>query len=416
MVKAFIFIAFIIAKTWVITPENIASSDPARGSHKTDNTFQAAIDNAQAGDTLILKIGKYEATSKPYQEPICGNCVEPLTEVNATVGFHITGKPLVIVGEDQDSTVLMTNAGYGILFENSYGSSVRNLMVTGGIRDPDGNATDAAFVVKNSRVIIENVRIIDNTHRIDTVVVGIGGIFGREGAEIFILNNTIRNNGWDGVALYRGANAVIADNVIEKGRGAGIGITWDATAFVYRNRISGYWKGIGAFGDSRVVVRNNAVFENLGWGIIATGNAYMEVANNVIYHNGNCGFAVWEETARGILKNNIIVKNGWKEEWVCPCVGIWINTSLENFPILYNNVWDNTAGNYEGIDDQTHTNGNISQDPLLKDDSFMLKPGSPCIDTGDPGIVDPDGTRSDMGIFGGPLAQWQSKRARTFQK
>jgi len=407
VVKAFGLIVIVLAKMWVITPENIVLSDSASGSRPTDNAFQAVIDNAQAGDTLLLKPGRYEATPRPYREAICGNCVDPLTEVNATVGFHISGKPLVIIGEDQDSTVLVTNGGYGILFENSYGSYIGNLTVTHGIRDPDGNATDAAFVVKNSRVTIENVRIVANTHRIDTVVVGIGGIFGREGAELLIFNNIIRNNGWDGVALYRGATAVIADNVIENGRGAGIGITWDATAIVYRNRISGYWKGIGAFGNSWVVVRNNAVFDNLGWGIIATGNSYMEVMNNVIYHNGNCGFAVWEETARGILENNIIVKNGWKEEWVCPGVGIWMNTAIEKFPIVHNNVWNNTAGNYEGINDQTNLNGNISQDPLLEDDqSFRLKPGSPCIDAGAPEIIDPDGTRSDMGGFGGPLTRF----------
>ena len=91
-----------------------------------------------------------------------------------------------------------------------------------------------------------------------SVVVGIGGVFGREGAELFILNNEIVDNGWDGIALYRGATAVIADNIIKKGRGAGIGITWDATALVFRNRISEYWKGIGTFGESRACLRPHA--------------------------------------------------------------------------------------------------------------------------------------------------------------
>ncbi len=402
MVNALGLIFILLARLWVITP---------------DTRLQAVIDSAQAGDTLLLKPGRYEAVPKPYREPICGNCVGPLTEVDATVGFHIKGKPLVIIGEDRDSTVLATKGGYGILFEESYGSYIGNLTVTEGIRDPDGKATDAALVVKKGRVTVENLTIIDNTSRVDTVVVGIGGIFGREGAELFIFNNLIRNNGWDGVALYRGACAVIADNLIEGGRGAGIGITWDATAIVYRNRISGYWKGIGAFGDSRVVVRNNAVFDNLGWGIICTGHAYMEVVNNVIYHNGNCGFAGWEEAVRGILKNNIIAQNGWKEEWVCPGVGVWMNVPLRDFPVEYNDVWGNNAGNYEGIADQTGVKGNISRDPSFKGDgTFGLKSGSPCIDAGDPKIIDPNGTRSDMGWIGGPLAGWQSKGTKRSQR
>jgi hypothetical protein len=356
-------------------------------------------------DTLFLAKGAYEAAPKAFVEPICGNCVEPLTPVQATVGFHIEGKPLVILGEDPDSTILITNAGYGVFFDGSDGSMISNLTVTGGVRDPDGNATDAAIVVKNGRVEVERVNIVGNTDRVDTVVVGIGGVFGREGAEIHVLNNVIRDNGWDGVALYRGASAVIADNLIRGGRGAGIGITWDASAMVYRNRVSGFWKGIGAFGDTWAVVRNNAVFDNLGWGVIATGRAHMEVTNNVIHHNGNCGFAVWEPTARVVLRNNIITANGWREEWVCPCVGVWTDGAVEDFRVIHNNVWNNAAGNYESIPDQTHTHGNISADPVFTGDStFALGPGSPCIDAGDPSIVDIDGTRSDMGIFGGPLA------------
>ena len=399
-----VLILILFAKTWIVVPEGSIIPD-SLSSKTTNENLQTIIQNATTGDTILLKKGTHSATQKPYKESICGNCENPLTEVEATVGFHIKEKSLIIIGEDKDSTLLVTNAGYGVLFEESYGSLITNLTVTGGIRDPDGNATDAAIVGKNCRLIVKNVRITDNTHRIDSVVVGIGGIFGREGAELFVLNNEIKNNGWDGVTLYRGGTAVIADNVIEKGRGAGIGITWDGSALIYRNRISGYWKGIGSFGQSRVVVRNNAVFDNLGWGIIATGNSYMEVLNNVIYHNGNCGFAVWRETASGILKNNIIVKNGWKEEWVCPCVGVWMNTTLENFPTEFNNVWGNKAGNYEGVPDQTGKKGNISLVPRFRDDtSFRMSFDSPCINSGDSLIIDRDGTRSDMGIYGGPLA------------
>jgi len=279
-----------------------------------DSIFISAGDN----DTIFIKKGFYNARPEPYIEKICGNCVEPLTAALTTVGFYIKGKKLVIIGEDRDNTILITNAGYGILFDNSDGSYIKNFTITGGKRSKDGKATDAGIVVKNGRVTIESVIVCDNTDRVDSVVVGIGGIFGREGSELAISGCIIKNNSWDGIALYRGASAVITDNIIEKGRGAGIGITWDAVAVLLRNFISGYWKGIGSFGNSSAVVMNNAVFDNLGWGIIATGKSYMKVVNNVIYHNGNCGFAVWESTATGIFENNIVAKNGWKEEWVCP--------------------------------------------------------------------------------------------------
>lgn len=406
-----VFLLVILTRVLIISPteRNKIQITSTQFSIQEKNLQQVIDSFAIDNDTILLKKGEYRLLPKTYIEQICGNCEKPWQTVNATVGLWVKGKRLTIIGESREEVVIYTNAGYGILFENSWGSRISTLTVTGGKRDPNGWATDAGIVAKHSRVTIENTIIRDNTNRIDTVVVGIGGIMGREGAELVITNNIIENNTWDGIALYRGSWALITDNIIKNGRGAGIGITWDASAIVIRNRISGYWKGIGAFGDSRVVVRNNAVYDNLGWGIIATGNSYMEVINNVIYHNGNCGFAVWEPTARGILKNNIIAKNGWKKEWVCPGVGVWLNADTSGFPVLYNDVWGNSAGNYDGVPDLTGVNGNISTDPkFVNDGSFKLSKESPCIDSGDPMLVDPDGTPSDMGIYGGPQGTWRS--------
>jgi hypothetical protein len=391
-----------VKRTWYVDD----LKDKKIGEGTKENPFrelQYALDYARDGDTIYIFPGTYEAKSEEYIEELCGNCQEHKTRVNATRGFLIQGKGLNIIGSGKDKTTLVTNAGYGVLFENSRNSFITNLKITGGKRDPDGNATDAGIVVKYSNVTIKDVEISDNTHRIDDVVVGIGGVFGRENSEIFILNNLIQNNGWDGVALYRGATAYIADNIICDGRGAGIGITWDAVATVYRNKISGYWKGIGTFGNSRAVVRNNLVHENLGWGIIATGTSYMDASNNVITRNGNCGFAVWSAECRGVCTNNIITENGWRKEWVCPCVGVWTTDINPNFPITYNDVWNNVAGNYKDMPDQTELNGNLSVDPLFESQTdFHLKPDSPLIDKGNPLLTDPDGSISDFGIYGGP--------------
>lgn len=384
-------------------------SDGKAGSGSAADPFrdlQTAIDSATEWEKILLMPGTYQARPDPYPEDLCGNCEEHRTRVQATRGFLIKGKGLEIVGSGIDSTILITKAGYGVLFENSRGSIITNLTITGGVRDPDGMATDAGIVAKFSTLTVKNAKIANNTDQLEGVVVGIGGIFGRESSELFIINNIIENNGWDGVALYRGANAYIADNSICDGRGAGVGITWDATATVYRNRISGYWKGIGTFGDSRAVVRNNAVYDNLGWGIIATGNSFMEASNNVVTRSGNCGFAPWSETARGTFINNIVTENGWRKEWVCPCVGIWMNGKPENFVISHNIVWGNEEGDYRDVQDLTGKDGNISADPLFKGKiDFHLLPGSPAIDAGDSVFTDPDGGPSDVGIYGGPGAR-----------
>jgi len=383
--------------------------DGAAGTGTAADPFrdlQLAIDAAAQGDIVVIAEGVYAATPELLVEELCGNCEEHRTRVEATTGFVVRGKTLHIVGSGVGVTVLETNAGYGLYFEDSGGSLVSGLTITGGVRDPDGMATDAGVVARRSTVTLSGVEIADNTHQLEDVVVGIGGVMGREGAELFVIGNTIRNNGWDGVALYRGSTAFIADNEISEGRGAGIGVTWDAVATVLRNRVSGYWKGIGSFGSSRVTVRNNEVFDNLGWGIVATGTSFMEAANNVVTRNGNCGFALWSDEARGVFTNNIVAGNGWREEWVCPRVGVWANGLVANIEMSYNDVWGNAEGDYLDMDELTGVDGNVSLDPAFAGSlDFHLSPDSPCIDAGNPVFTDPDGGPSDMGSRGGPAAR-----------
>lgn len=396
-------------RTIVVKPDHALTTDSTGVLSDHDfsgsSTLQTAIEICSDGDTLRLEAGIYYASSQLFTDPLCGNCLEHATEVPATTGFIIKDKSVTIIGGGKDSTILITGAGYGVYFENSSVSRLIDLKVTGGVRDMDGNATDAAVVVRTSRVYIDQCALSDNDHRQDSVVVGVGGVFGREGAEVFISNCEIINNGWDGIALYRGASAVINDCIIKKGRGAGIGVTWDAHCVAKRNRISEFWKGIGAFGTSTLIAHNNLVFDNLGWGIIGTGQSFLDATNNIVHHNGNCGLAPWSKESRGRFVNNIVTENGWREEWVCPCVGVWNYGDLNHWHFHNNLIWNNKEGNFKDMPDIIGQDGNISADPMfVGDGDFHLQPGSPAIDAGYKEITDHDGTPSDLGIYGGTAA------------
>ena len=370
------------------------------------NDLQTAINKAANNDTIIIAPGVYYSKSYAFPESLCGNCDNHITEVRATRGFLIQDKSLVIIGSGIDSTTLITNAGYGVLFLDSPGSLITRLKITGGKRDLDGTATDAGIVARNSRVTIASCLIADNIDRPDSLIIGIGGIIGREGAELTITGNEIFNNGWDGIALYRGATAIITDNTINGGRGVGIGITWDATAQIYRNTVTNYWKGVGAFGSTRVIAANNLVKDNLGWGIIVTGKAYLDATNNLVIRNGNCGLAMWSEESSGRFANNIVIDNGWREEWICPPVGFWNYGYRSKFIISHNNIFQNKDGEYRDMPDYTGKSGNISVDPLfVGEDDYHLQPQSPCINSGDSLITDNDGSVSDIGLYGGPRAK-----------
>ena len=408
-------IAPVRAATWYV---DARTTRPGPGTLQAPlRDLQDALNRARDGDTVRIAAGTYRAAAEPYVEELCGNCAEHRTRVEASRGFLIQGKGLLLIGAgaDANGTRLVTGAGYGVLFLDAHGSRLEGVRVTGGIRDADGNATDAGVVVRNGRVTITHCAISDNDHRDTTVVVGIGGVFGREGAELYILDNRIENNGWDGVALYRGASAVIADNVIRKGRGAGVGITWDAQATVVRNDVSEFWKGIGSFGNTRVVVRNNRVHHNLGWGIVASGSSFMDATNNAVVRNGNCGMALWSDSIQGRFANNLVYQNGWRKQWVCPCVGIWDYGQSKGFSLRNNVVYANEKGEYKAVEfdedkpgppwDPTGHDGNLSVDPQLADTVlYRLQADSPLIDAGDTLISDPDGSRSDIGVYGGPAA------------
>jgi hypothetical protein len=366
------------------------------------SNLQEAINLAADGDTLILDEGHYVAEPAVYAENLCGNCQDQRTEVHATRGFVIDAKRLVIRPRSRKSFVsLETHAGYGLLVLNSKGTVIENVTITGGMRDPDGSATDAAVVVKGSTVTLRRCRIYGNSDFKDSTIVGIAGVAVREGGDVRIDNCLIQGNSWDGVALYRGAIALIKECVIDSGRGVGVGVTWDAVATVLRNRISHYWKGIGSFGTTTVVARDNAVFDNLGWGIIASGASTMIAENNVSVRNGNCGIAIWNAGTRGRIVNNISAYNGGRKEWVCPCVGFWNQESdTTGWHVAYNLVWDNAAGNVRGEDSTAF----IVADPQFTDSLSFIPQAAATKEMGDPELTNPDGTRSNIGIYGGPEA------------
>lgn len=273
------------------------------------------IERAATPTRFVLAAGTYELTGRPYRDPSCANCQDPAAGAEATLGLRVSGRGIEIVGPAQGKATIVTNAGYGILIESCDSCVVDGLAITGGRRDADGNASDAAIVVRNSTVTIRNSVIHDNIGDADVVrktIVGIIGIAGREGADLVIERNRILRNSWDGIALYRGARAVVRDNVVDGvdkargdqvggGRGVGIGMTWDARGEIERNLVTRYWKGIGAFVASRARIRGNIVEDVITWGIslwdAEQGDAAARIEGNVVYRVGACGASITRRAA-----------------------------------------------------------------------------------------------------------------------
>jgi len=121
------------------------------------------------------------------------------------------------------------------------------------------------------------------------------------------------------------------------------------------------------------------------------------IMNNVLRDKNVGGRGIWVYDGRKTkIRNNIIADNEY---------GLVISdyTADTDYNLFWNNVsntWQNAQmGQHSIISDPMFVNDSI---PLTENYDFHLQMYSPAIDAGDPAILDVDGTRSDIGAYGGP--------------
>jgi len=164
------------------------------------------------------------------------------------------------------------------------------------------------------------------------------------------------------------------------------------------NSIQGnYRTGVQIFAGSQFVVLTRNVISNNGF----NGGAYIQCANgvlsrienNTIAHNSAQGLWVYPPSSASLIwvKNNIVAYNSGR--------GIWNGSAYYSLPVDYNDVYNNSGGNYYNT---VPGDNDISLDPdFVGGDPFdyHLQNTSPCIDAGDPQYEDPDGSVADIGAY-----------------
>jgi parallel beta-helix repeat protein len=355
----------------LVTLLTIVSSDLSAEVQKEQVTSAAELLRLlqQPVDSLEISLssGDYHLISGQIVDSTCGNCQEPEQFVPATAGLQISGNYVRIFGPQDHSAVIHTNAGYGIFFNHCKTGVVENLSITGGRRDIDGNATDAAIVAKNSAVTIRHNRIYANIGDSAIVVeniVGIMGICGRENSNLTIAGNEIIGNSWDGIALYRDARATITGNLIDGvdkatakvaggGRGVAVGVTWNAKATIEENLVRRYWKGIGIFVDAEVTAGKNIIEDILTWGIALwdaeQGAPVGFIEDNVIFSTGACGVSITRSRPGpkpGHLMGIVIVKTAQNPkydspDYYCDQCALSIFAKPDNYKIAHNLFFNN---------------------------------------------------------------------------
>lgn len=207
-------------------------------------------------------------------------------------------------------------------------------------------------------------------------------------SESIVRLNLFTGNQGGALYAYLDQGSVITNNTFkENASGAGDGWQgWLGTVF-FRNEAT------------RTVFANNLLKGNTATGAIHCWGSSPTIKNNVIVENADRGIIIMSATsgatAAPLISSNIIADNN---------IGIHLT---DGTPVItYNDVYNSASGDYNGASDDV---GGISKDPKFTDtrrEDYSLMEGSPCIDTGMPGAAnsDPDDTRNDMGMFGGPFA------------
>ncbi len=332
------------------------------------DSIQSAINVCAPGDTVIVANGVY------YENLVIDSM-------------------LTLIGSSMDSTVIDGRGigDYTILVNVSDFFSIENFSIYGKGEEITNSiiiyAIGDSIEIKNSKIseaivgiLVSNNCLIKNTI-IEKLEIGFAIVGASTISNSYLTNNIMTFETTDSRGIVVGAgNYYISNNIIlftgDITYEYGISIGAPRKVYIYNNLISGFGSNIYIDDPAEpVYIVNNVLTQRVRRGNSITASSDYVFVNNVV------------------LKNN---SNGLS--------GDWMITSD------YNLFWDN-VNNLSGI---TYGDSDIVADPMFVNDTIPIPDGnydyhlqahSPGINKGDPSIFDIDSTRSDIGLYGGPLGE-----------
>jgi len=344
--------------------------------------IQNAIDIAQSGDTIIVRTGFYSENIELHNKNII------LASEFLTTGNENIISQTIISGGNNDSVIR-------IFSDINSSTLICGFTIQSGYDDYGGG------IYCSGNPILSNLIISDNSAESKG-----GGIY--ISGNPHLINLTINSNSatYGGGIYFDGdgflfENSIVSNNISFNGGGLTISTNVNPNSpneinnVVIQNNSSTYFSAVSCNDDTifrNVIIRNHSGDDALS----------MSSSNSIFLNS--------------IIDNSVLAaKNGANVSFI-NCIINGENLTITGmggasaFEISYCDIIGGQSSIYiHHTGELNWLEGNINLDPLfVGNDDYHLQTGSPCIDAGNPASQynDPDGSRNDMGAYGGPNGEW----------
>ncbi|MGD0405375.1 MAG: NosD domain-containing protein [Candidatus Bathyarchaeia archaeon] len=376
-----IVIIFLISLV-MLPPAAVKAASPRRIVVPDDySTIQAAINQANDGDTVFVKDGVYNPAGLFYD--VMNDAGSPYVEI-------LVNRSISLIGEDSQKTIIMGKTN------NGYSGPQATIRVTA------DDVTISGFTILGSAS--NNAAASDGEKGIE-----VAGTYDHAPSHCSIIGNIIKNNFFDGIATSGYYNQVtgvtkpsydiIANNTVTGNAGYGMYISSSSTV-ISGNQISGnILDGIIIDSCVNVTISGNNISRNgqtdywlpgglclrwLGPFYVYNNNITNNIGNGVIFGE-NCGNSII--TANNIANNTIGINLGpvFSQDSVGSGSTIYKNNIINNrLQVAVNQTsdkvaWDNgAAGNYwsdyQGQGTYRIDGNNIDHHPLTQQIDVNAQP------------------------------------------
>ena len=330
------------------------------------DSIQKCINICEYGDTIYVANGVYKEYLRIYQK-------------------------LTLIGLSMDSTVIdgtglsdTTIFATGYLTLNSF--TIKGIGYgVGFVIFPKNNLSIESCIINQSKYGILAVGgnfYFINENFFNQLQVALCLTASPANANYYVVNNVILLNqplDYKGIWLDFGGYYYVISNIIltDKNVRYGIAASWPKRFYIKNNLISGFY--------------NNIYID------IVTDTSY--IINNVLTHSLTSAASIYPSRVR--VYNSILKNNSKYGTYTLPATRVDYNIFYQNYRNFY-------------YAPQQGDSNLVNIDPMLVNDikpsvtnnwDYHLQAYSPAIDKGDPSILDPDGSRSDIGMYGGPYGK-----------